>query len=64
MEPKPFYESKTVWLNVLTTLVASLTFLPSVNGLIPDVALPYILAAVGVLNIVLRVWFTETPVAH
>ncbi|UOF79205.1 hypothetical protein [Caudoviricetes sp.] len=64
MTPKPFYLSKTVWLNVITTLVAALTFLPSVSGLIPDVALPYILGVVGVLNVILRVWFTETPVSH
>jgi hypothetical protein len=63
MPPKPVYLSKTVWLNVITTVVAALTFLPSVSGLIPEVALPYILGAVGVLNIILRVWFTEQPVS-
>lgn len=64
MPPKPFYFSKTVWLNVITTIVAALTFLPTVGGLIPEAALPYLLGAVGILNIILRVWFTEQPVSH
>lgn len=53
---------KSVWLNVITTVVAVLTFIPTVSNLIPDAALPYLLAAVGVLNIILRIWFTDSPV--
>lgn len=59
---QPWYTSKTVIFNAITTLVAVLSFLPSVSNLIPAEALPYLLAGVGVLNIVLRIWFTDSAV--
>jgi hypothetical protein len=58
---KAVYKSKTVWLNVLTMLVALLTMLQD-NPLIPPVAQPYVLLAGGVLNLVLRIWFTDEPI--
>lgn len=60
MAPKPFYFSKTVWLNVITTIIGALALLP---GTIPAEYEPYVLLAVGVLNVVLRVWFTDQPIA-
>lgn len=59
MNPKPFYFSKTVWLNVITTIIGALTLFP---GKVPTEYEPYILLAVGILNVVLRVWFTDSPV--
>lgn len=56
-----WYESKTVWFNFLTSLVAILTLVPQVAGVVPDEYLKYILLAVGVLNIILRIWFTDNP---
>lgn len=58
----PWYKSKTVWFNIITTLVAALTFLPTVSDLLPAEALPYLLGFVGVLNVILRVWFTDSAV--
>lgn len=58
---KSFYLSKIVWLNVLTTVVAVLTLLQD-NPLIPPEAQPYVLAAVGIVNVVLRVWFTDMAI--
>ena len=58
---KAWYESKTLWLNVITALIAVLTLLQD-NPVIPPVAQPYILLVVGVLNVVLRVWFTDQPI--
>lgn len=59
---KPFYVSKIVWVNVLTTVVAVLTLLQD-NPLVPPEAQPYVLAAVGIVNVVLRIWFTDTEIA-
>lgn len=58
---KAVYRSKMVWVNGLTTLVALLTLLQD-NPVIPAEAQPYILLAVGVVNVVLRIWFTEEPI--
>lgn len=62
MQTTPYQTSKTVIFNAITTIVAVLTFLPSVSDLVPENALKYLLAGVGVLNIVLRIWFTDNPV--
>jgi hypothetical protein len=59
MTPTPWYLSKTVIFNALTTLAAILSFLPTVSNLIPAEALPILLAVVGAVNIVLRIWFTD-----
>lgn len=61
MTPTPWYVSKTVILNVITTVIAILSFIPQAN-VVPEQYYPYILAAVGVLNIILRIWFTATAV--
>lgn len=59
---QPWYLSKTVIFNALTTLAAVLSFLPTVSNLIPADAIPFLLGAVGVVNIVLRIWFTDNAV--
>lgn len=59
--PKPWYASKIVWVNVVTTIALVVEVLTQ-GQLIPAVAIPYIVAAVAVLNIMLRVWFTDQPI--
>lgn len=59
---QPWYLSKTVWFNAITTLVAILTLIPQVAGVLPDEYLKYVLLAVGALNVVLRIWFTDNAV--
>lgn len=59
---QPWYTSRTVWFNFLTSLVAILTLVPQVAGVVPDEYVKYILLAVGALNIILRIWFTTSPV--
>lgn len=59
---QPWYTSRTVWFNAITSLVGILTLIPQVAGVIPDEYLKYILLAVGALNVVLRIWFTDSPV--
>lgn len=59
---QPWYLSKTVIFNAITTLVAILTLIPQVAGVLPDEYLKYVLLAVGALNVVLRIWFTDNAV--
>ena len=65
MIPKAWYQSKVVWVNVITTLIMILTLFTAAenSALLPPVAIPWIAIAVAVLNIVLRVWFTAQPIA-
>ena len=58
---KPWYTSKTVWLNVITLAVSALA-IPDIVNLIPVENMKYALAASAGLNLVLRVWFTSTEV--
>jgi len=62
MQSKAWYESKILWLGVITTLIGALQlvaeFLKSGN-FTPDAI---VLLVVGVLGVVLRVWFTDTTI--
>lgn len=57
---KPWYLSKIVWVNVVATL-AALYELFAASPIFPQGVLPYFLLVVGVLNAILRVWFTSQP---
>lgn len=59
---KLWYTSKTVWINVVATLVA-LYSLFQVTPIFPQTWLPYFGLAVGILNVILRIWFTDSPVS-
>lgn len=61
METKNWWESRTIWLNILTVL-ASVLALPESVGIIPAAALPFLLWVNAVGNIVLRVFYTDTVV--
>lgn len=52
--PKPLLQSKTMWWNVVTTVVNV-----AGSGIIPQ---PYGIVIQGVGNIILRQWFTEAPI--
>ena len=56
---KNWWKSKTFWLNVITMVLAVFTLL-SEQPFIPPNVLPFVLFAVGVLNLILRLWFTNT----
>jgi len=62
MDPKPFFKSRTFWLNAATLVVAILTALSNQELILehPDAAL-WIAAAVAVGNVVLR-FVTDTPI--
>lgn len=50
--PKPWWKSKTLYFNAITTVVG-------LAGLVPD---PIAMGVAGVGNVVLRTWFTEAPI--
>lgn len=53
MEPKAWYESKTILLN-LATLIALALALPDVVAIIPATWMPYVTAVNAILNVWLR----------
>lgn len=57
---KPFWQSKTVWFNVLTGLTLFFA-LPELQAVLPEGAVQYALLAQAAINIVLRVAFTVQP---
>lgn len=61
VEPKKWYESKVFWFNLVTFLIL---VLEGTTGILqfPENWVQYITYAVLVLNMVLRVYFTNTPV--
>jgi hypothetical protein len=60
---KAWYESKMTWLGIITTLIGALQlvaeFLKS-GAFSPDAV---VLLVVGILGVILRVWFTDTAIA-
>lgn len=60
-EAKPWYQSKTFWFNVVTFVLGVLALTEFVSVL-PKTAAPYIALANAVGNLILRLWFTDTPV--
>ena len=60
--PKSLFQSKTFWLNALTAAAAILTALTGMTDVIPPVVMPYIIAGLAGVNIVLRIVTTQ-PVA-
>lgn len=56
---KSWYQSKIVWFNALTTIVAIALFF---KGTFPAYA-PTFVAVSGVGNIILRIWFTSTSIS-
>lgn len=64
MQPKPWYESKTVWFNVLTMISVVLVFLVQQQdaGLLPFYIDPkWIVFGQGGINLILR-FMSRTPI--
>lgn len=62
--PKLWYQSKTVWVNLITMAIMVLTLFTAAenSALLPTSIVPWIAIVIAVLNIVLRVWFTESAI--
>ena len=56
-----WYQSKTVWFNVLMTIIGVTTLLQSVATFDKYAQALVLISAVG--NVILRVWFTSTNIA-
>ncbi len=62
MEPaKPWYESKTIWANVLSIAIAILILVADVPGLSPE-SRTWLTVILGIANILLR-FVTDQPIA-
>lgn len=63
MTTKAWYKSKVVWLGVITTLLGAVPVLVDLANAynIPVAAVGT--AVIGVLTVVVRVWFTDTVIA-
>ena len=60
---KAWYESKLTWLGIITTLVGALQLVAEFlkgGAFSPDAV---VLLVVGILGVILRVWFTDTAIA-
>lgn len=57
MYEKPIYQSKTVWFNVFATMAEMFAIS---QGIVAPEVVPYMVAAHGIANVILRVWFTDT----
>lgn len=62
MEPKNWYESKLVWMSIITTLIGALGVVQEIIAKGPVDVNAVILIASGILGVVLRVWFTSQPI--
>lgn len=59
MNSKPWYESKTVWVNIIAIALAVGYYLLDTPGIVPAAYVTYVAAGLGVLNIILRSIGTE-----
>lgn len=59
---KSIFQSKTVWLNLLTLLVGVVTLAQGMSEFIAYA--PYLVFANGVLNLILRIFFTSQSVTE
>jgi hypothetical protein len=65
MDGKLWYQSKVVWLNVILSLMGIMTLVADFLGKNTSLTAPgIIMLIVGCLGIILRVWFTEQPIAR
>lgn len=60
VDPKPFYESRTFWINLVGLLLLALAS-PEIVEILPAESRPYIAAAVAVLNIINRSMSATSP---
>lgn len=59
---KPWYESKTVWTNIVAS-VAAVASMAAGDGLLPPIVIKWMLVAVGVGNVWLRS-VTDTAISR
>ena len=60
VDPKPFWQSTTFWINLVGLLLLALAT-PEIVAILPPESRPYIAAAVAVLNVVNRSMSSTSP---
>jgi hypothetical protein len=61
---KLFWQSKTVWMNFILTLIGAGTLVSDKLTSTPSLTVPgWIMVGVGILGMILRIWFTDAPIA-
>lgn len=65
VKTKKWFESRMFWMNLIITLIGIVTLFEDALNRNPQLTISGImLLIVGALNIILRIWFTDTPIAH
>jgi membrane-bound ClpP family serine protease len=60
---KPWYTSKSVWLNIILSMIGILTLVAEYMTNNPALTAPgLIMLVVGALGVILRIWFTDVPI--
>lgn len=66
MQTKAWYQSKTVWLNLITTAILILGIFTAALSSSPEpfsAWVPWLIGiVVAILNVVMRVWLTDTGI--
>jgi hypothetical protein len=66
-DAKKWYQSKVVWLGVLTTLLGVFPLINEYVKVIAPAALITVEASLtliaGIVTVILRIWFTDQPIA-
>lgn len=60
---KPWYTSKLVWLGIISTLIGALQLVASLLAQSTITSSDITLLIVGILGVILRVWFTDAEIA-
>ena len=61
--PIPWYKSKLTWLGVIMTLLGVLPLVQSLLAQTVIAPADFVALFGGILTVVLRVWFTDAPIA-
>jgi len=64
IDGKPWYKSKLVLVGILQTVIGSLSLLADLLGKAQITPQDATLLSVGILTVILRIWFTNQPIQH
>jgi hypothetical protein len=64
IDGKPWYQSKIVLVGILQTVIGSLSLVADLLGKSQITPQDATLLSVGILTVVLRIWFTDLPIQH
>lgn len=64
VEPKPWYKSKIVWLGIITTLLGVVPVVTQLANAYGVNAAEVGTAIIGILTVIIRVWFTDAAISR